>query len=256
MGGVKPAITAPLSRFLAVADLERSIGFYHDVLGFEMRPVERDAQFPALAELGRGPARIQLGTMESALDSTGESRPRGSAILFLETDDVAGLRAAIMARGGSPSELEKVNWIKMRMFEIRDPDGHTLWFGQSFQEPDVAKDSFRQIRQLLPELPLSNVPAGVEYYQNVLGFRINFAGDDFGVMDRDDVTLILIPRTELHTGIGSCYAYVRDVDALHAELLGRGARVQGEPISHPWGLRDFQVLDLEGNRITLGQPFE
>jgi hypothetical protein len=34
------------------------------------------------------------------------------------------------------------------------------------------------------------------------------------------------------------------------------ADVQGEPVSHPWGLRDFQVLDLEGNRVTLGQPFE
>jgi uncharacterized glyoxalase superfamily protein PhnB len=109
---------------------------------------------------------------------------------------------------------------------------------------------------MLPELPLSDVSAGVTYYQRVLGFRINYAQDDLGVMDRDDVTILLIARTERHTGIGSCEAYVRDADALYAELVARGADVQGEPLSHPWGLRDFRVLDLEGNRITFAQPFE
>jgi hypothetical protein len=36
--------------------------------------------------------------------------------------------------------------------------------------------------------------------------------------------------------------------------------MDGEPAitspSHPWGLRDFRVLDLEGNRITFAQTFE
>ena len=50
--------------------------------------------------------------------------------------------------------------------------------------------------------------------------------------------------------------YVHDADALHAELRAKGANVQGEPVSHPWGLRDFAVLDLEGNEIRFGQPFE
>lgn len=28
------------------------------------------------------------------------------------------------------------------------------------------------------------------------------------------------------------------------------------PVSHSSGLRDFSMLDLEGNRITFAQPFE
>jgi predicted enzyme related to lactoylglutathione lyase len=239
-------ITAPVSRILAVADVGRSIAFYRDVLGFAARENVVES----------GAARIEFVAGDGAVDSTGERRPRGAAILFFVTDDVAGLRHAVIAHGGKPSELEKVNGIKMRMFEIRDADGHTLWFGESLQEPDPEKDPARQLRQLLPELPLSDVPAGVAYYQKVLGFRINYAQDDVGVMYRDDVTLLLILRTEQHKGIGSCYVYIRDADALHAELLARGAMVQGEPISRPWGLRDFRVVDLEGNRITFGQPFE
>ena len=130
----RPAITAPLSRHLSVADIDRSIAFYRDVLGFDVRSLPGGDGVRAVAEAVQGPARIQLGTQDRAFDSTGKLRPRGSAILFFEVDDVAAMRDASRARGRKPSELEKVNWIKMRMFEIRDPDGHALWFGESFQD--------------------------------------------------------------------------------------------------------------------------
>jgi catechol 2,3-dioxygenase-like lactoylglutathione lyase family enzyme len=250
------AIVSPVSRLLGVSDLARSQAFYRDVLGFDAHPVPPSDGAPPAAEVVRGPARLQLFAETAAYDSTGERRPRGATVLFFETDDVAGMREAVLARGGHPSNLEKFNGIKMRVFQLRDPDGHTLWFGQSFQGPDQPKDPARQLRQMLPELPLADVAAGIAYYQKVLGFRINYQQDDLGVMDRDDVTLLLIKRGDLHTGIGSCGAYVRDADALYAELVARGANLQGEPVSHPWGLRDFRVLDLEGNRITFCQPFE
>jgi predicted enzyme related to lactoylglutathione lyase len=244
-----PGIVCPVSRHLSVADIDTSIAFYRDVLGFEARR-------SSVVEVVSGPARIELTTGATAADSTGDERPRGAAIVLLETDDVRGMRQAVIARGGRASELEKVNWIKMQVFQIQDPDGHTLWLAQSFQEPDRPKDPSRQLMQMLPGLPLSDVAAGVEYYQRVLGFHVNYVQADLGVMDRDDVTVLLIQRKPEHSGVSFCEAYVRDADALHAELVGRGAAVQGEPVSHPWGLRDFHVLDLEGNRITFAQPFE
>jgi catechol 2,3-dioxygenase-like lactoylglutathione lyase family enzyme len=252
----RPAIIAPVSRHLSVADVERSLAFYRDVLGFDVRMVPAGDGVPAVAEAVYGPARIQFGVDEGAFNSTGELRPRGSAMLFFQTEDVEAMIDWIRARGGAPSDLEKVNWIKMQIFEIRDPDGHRLWYGQSFQQPSPEPDPLRQLRQALPELPLDDVARGVAYYRDVLGFKVNHAQHDLGVMDRDDITLVLVARTERHSGIGSCYVYVRDADALHAELRARGANLQGEPVSHPWGLRDFHVLDLEGNQIRFGQPFE
>jgi uncharacterized glyoxalase superfamily protein PhnB len=245
-------LVSPVSRLLAVADVARSVAFYRDVLGFDVAA----ATPPAAGEVVSGPVRLQFLDESEAADSTGRPRPRGHAILFLQTDDVAALRDTIVARGGSVSDLEKVNWIKMEMFQIHDPDGHTLWFGQSFQQPAGDRDPERQLRRFLPALPLSDVAAGIAYYQRVFGFRINYAQADLGVLDRDDVTLLLIARTERHTGIGSCEAYVRDADALYAELTGRGADVEGPPVSRPWGLREFRVRDLEGNEITFAQPFE
>jgi hypothetical protein len=42
----------------------------------------------------------------------------------------------------------------------------------------------------------------------------------------------------------------------YAELIRSGADVQGEPVSQPWGLREFRVLDLYRNRLTFAQTFE
>ena len=110
------------------------------------------------------------------------------------------------------------------------------------------------LTRIMPELPADDVPAAVAYYREVLGFGVNYEQADIGVMDRDEVRLLIVARTPAHAGIGSAYVYVRDADALHAELRGRGARVDAEPVSHPWGLRDFCVHDPDGNRITFGQP--
>jgi hypothetical protein len=67
----------------------------------------------------------------------------------------------------------------------------------------------------------------VRHYRDVLGFKVNDEQNDIAVMDRDGVRLLLIGRTPRHTGIGSAYLYVRDADALHAELLRNAAERSG-----------------------------
>lgn len=108
----------------------------------------------------------------------------------------------------------------------------------------------------MPELPLTDVAAGVVYYRDVLGFSVNYEMDGFAVIDRDRARILLIRKTEQHRGIVSCYIYVADADGLHAELTAKGANVEAAPVSRPWGLREFRVFDPEGNILTLGQPFE
>ena len=121
--------------------------------------------------------------------------------------------------------------------------------GTSSQSPAM-------LHKIMPEFPCADVGAAVAHYRDVLGFTVNYAQHDIGVMDRDRVRVLLIARTEQHRGIGSCYVYVQDADRLHAELTMSGAKVLDAPVSQPWGLREFHVEDLEGNRITFGQPFE
>jgi uncharacterized glyoxalase superfamily protein PhnB len=108
--------------------------------------------------------------------------------------------------------------------------------------------------KIMPEFPLDDVAAGVAYYRDVLGFSVDIEMQGFAVMDRDRARILLIQKTGEHRGIVSCYVYVTDADSLHAELTGRGARVEGPPISRPWGLREFRVFDPDGNVLTFGQP--
>ena len=45
-------------------------------------------------------------------------------------------------------------------------------------------------------------------------------------------------------------------DRMSANSTPSGAPAITAPVSRPWRLREFRVLDLEGNQITFGQPFE
>ena len=178
------------------------------------------------------------------------------AIVFFEAGDAGALQAAIRARGGVTSELEKMNQLKIEMFEVRDPDGHALWFGRSYQPPDMPPKPGPMFEKGLPAIALEDVAGGVAYYRDVLGFHINYQQHDLGVMDRDRVTVLLIAMTNQKRGAGLAYFYIRDADSLHNELKARGAHLLGEPVSHPWGLREFHVRDVEGNTLKFGQPFE
>jgi len=227
-----PPLTAPVMRFLRAADPARATAFYRDVLGFEIRGTEAV----------RGPVRLSF-------------REDGDTAAYIETSDLDAMRAAIVERGGSPKPIAKLNWVKLRMFTVRDPEGNTLWFGQSYNEPDRASPP-PMLEKALPSLPCTDVAAAVAHYRDILGFRINYQQADLGVMDRDAITLLLIARTPRHTGIGSAYFYIANADALYAELTAKGANVQGEPVSQPWGLREFLVLDPEGNELRFAQTFE
>lgn len=244
----RPGVIAPAMRILRVSDPARSIAFYCDVLGFQAGVPGPDGDPGALVELVLDAARIQLVPEGSGASDTRD-------LIFLETDDCVGMHAIILARGGDPSETARVNWIKYRLFEVRDPDGHAIWFGESLDRPAPVTPE-PMLRNALPVLPCGDVAAAIAHYVDVLGFRINYSQQDLGVMYRDAVTLLLVPHASGAATFGAAEFYVRDADRLHAELVARGAAVQGEPISHPWGLRDFTVLDRDGNRLTFAQPFE
>ncbi len=47
-----------------------------------------------------------------------------------------------------------------------------------------------------------------------------------------------------------------DMDAMHAQLVENGITPEGPPQDHPWGQRDFLVLDPDGNMIEFGQQHE
>jgi len=42
---------------------------------------------------------------------------------------------------------------------------------------------------------------------------------------------------------------VEDVDALHAELVAKGVRIDTGPVDQTWGTREMYVKDADGNSV-------
>jgi len=51
-------------------------------------------------------------------------------------------------------------------------------------------------------------------------------------------------------GNGAIVVFVKDVDALHDELIAHSAKVLKPPQNYAYGMRDFDVADLDGNQLT------
>jgi len=71
---------------------------------------------------------------------------------------------------------------------------------------------------------------------------------------RDDAALHLIAANETKRapGQGAVCIFVEDVDALYAEVVARNAKVVKPPQDYDYGMRDFDVVDLDGNEIVFG----
>jgi catechol 2,3-dioxygenase-like lactoylglutathione lyase family enzyme len=106
-------------------------------------------------------------------------------------------------------------------------------------------------------LVVSDIARSIEHYRDTLGFAITFEYGKptfYACLCRDEVSLHLLAarQTKRLPGNGGICVFVKDVDAVHAELAARGANVLKPPQDYDYGMRDFGVLDLDGNQLTFG----
>jgi catechol 2,3-dioxygenase-like lactoylglutathione lyase family enzyme len=111
-----------------------------------------------------------------------------------------------------------------------------------------------------PILPSRDLAATADFYSR-LGFE--HAGlwpDEYLIVTRDDIGLHFFfsrnhdPATSDH----GCYLYVSDADALFAEFSELGLpdagipRLHGAPEDTDYGLREFALIDPDGNLLRIG----
>ena len=115
---------------LAVADVERSLAFYRDRLGFELEATYDDPPYATLACAG---ARVSLAEQgHPAEDRPGVSMAapadpsRLAAILVLEVEDCLGAHRELTAAGVRfLAEPHSPPWGGHRCFAV-DPDGNLV----------------------------------------------------------------------------------------------------------------------------------
>ena len=101
-----------------------------------------------------------------------------------------------------------------------------------------------------PELPVEDVERAQQHYRDALGFEIGwlYEGGEIGAVSRDGVAIFLRKRDRPFEPAVH-WVHALDVDATHEELRARGARIKDPLAKKPWGLRQFTVEDLDGNRF-------
>ena len=125
----RPAIHA-ISPFFIVSNVDQTIAFYRDMLGFEtrFRAPDENAFF---AIIGRDGAQIFVKS-----DKDVSPLPNGERHHYMKWDafvyapDPDALAADFAEHGAAFSEPLEDTHDGLRGFEIRDPDGYVLFFGR------------------------------------------------------------------------------------------------------------------------------
>ena len=116
---------------------------------------------------------------------------------------------------------------------------------------------------------VEDLPAMVAFYRDVLGFATNWDGGPYAEFAVSDGGLFLFDRHlfasdmgqpypspnsyNLTMEIGLCVGSPEAVDAEYARLTALGIRsLTGEPVTRPWGQRNFFIADPEGNYLEIG----
>ena len=123
---------------LVVSNVERSLAFYRDVLGFSVTATVPDAQPFAFAWMQRDGVSVFLNSLEAVRqDHEGlASRPlggTGTLFIVLEAATVSEGVDALFASIGDRARVFmplKDQFYGMREFGIEDPDGYVIFFAQ------------------------------------------------------------------------------------------------------------------------------
>jgi catechol 2,3-dioxygenase-like lactoylglutathione lyase family enzyme len=107
-----------------------------------------------------------------------------------------------------------------------------------------------------PVLASLNIQRTVSFYKEKLGFtRVGYQDEHYAVLGRDVIEIHFwkckdkkIPKNT------SCYVYVKDIDTLYTELQAQKViHPNGLLGDRPYGMREFAILDIDGNLIKFGQ---
>src|SRR2546422_9892814 len=113
-----------------------------------------------------------------------------------------------------------------------------------------------------PNLPSRDLVATSQYYAR-LGFRETFRDEGWLIVERGPLQIEFFPSADHNPrkNLASCCIRVSDLNLLHEAFMGAGLPTSHRdvpritsPVDQPWGLREFAVVDPDGNLLRCLSP--
>ena len=121
-----------------------------------------------------------------------------------------------------------------------------------------------QFPAAVPEIPVTDMNAALEYYQAKLGFDVDWGGADGGIAGiSKGHSRIFVTDAAFRQHHGNAPPVLiwlnlnskEEVDELYEIWNAAGATITSPPESKPWKLHEFTVSDPDGNLFRVFYDF-
>ncbi|MSQ52021.1 MAG: VOC family protein [Betaproteobacteria bacterium] len=115
----------------------------------------------------------------------------------------------------------------------------------------------------IPTMPARDLAETIDFYKT-LDFMLAYRHpdlDDYVILRRGPLELQFFqwPDLNIQTSFTGCYIRVNDVDAIYQSFAGARLPARGSPSlggikRRAWGMREFHLVDCNGNLLRVGEP--
>jgi glyoxylase I family protein len=252
------------------ADLDASLRFYRDVLGFTETFRIPKVGAPDHVELKLGSFTLGITTFDALSRHHGISTGRGPPRFEVDlgTEDVDGAYGWAISKG-APSMKPPYDFLGyIHSACVADPDGNYIVFDAQLPIKTVANPAARPtFKSHLYNIYTNNIEKSLQFYHGILGFTETFRVPkqgppshvemELGPLNLAVSTLEALRRDHGLSGggglpRGEVVVWVADADAAYSWMLSRGVPSLSPPHNFAGGaLRSAWVGDPDGNPVQM-----
>src|SRR4051812_22169281 len=272
----RPRITGVAHIAIYAHDVDRSLAFYRDFLGYA-EPFRLDR---ASGGLHLAFVKVNDRQFLEVFPEKAAGTDRLNHIA-LEVEDAEAMRAYLASRGVKVPEKVPVGRIGNANFNVTDPDGHTVEIVQYLPDGRTARQKGRDLPEsrISPRImhvgvAVASLDRAMAFYGDVLGLKETWRGTAKGkeglswvnvrVPDGDDYVEFMLhagatpPTLERLGTMHHVCLEVPDIEAAKSALEARPARRDySRPMTIQTGVnrkRQLNLYDPDGTRIELMEP--
>ena len=116
----------------------------------------------------------------------------------------------------------------------------------------------------VPEIPVKDINEAAAYYENNLGFTLDWGGEELGLagISKGSCRMFLANSEfrKTYGNVGPVLIWLNleskeEVDDLYRQWRSSKAKLISAPESKPWGLHEFTAVDPDGNLFRVFYDF-